>query len=380
MERAVTTLPRVRSCGWDTVREGGPALRVSPDGRAGYAGVATCGSVWACPVCAEKVQQARRAELRDVMAEASRRGDTVLLVTLTMRHTRGDRLADLWDDLSGAWKAVQQSGTYRRRRDEFGLVGWVRAVEVTHGWTHGWHVHAHVVLVLRGKRTEAEAEAFAELLWSPWSRWLSRRPGRAPVREGFDWRIGRGAAARMGEYLAKATYGADVALAEAYRESYEGLAAEATMSAHKHARGGNRTPFGVLAEMLASGMTGPDGRRVLAPDARDLALWSEWEQASRGRRQLTWSGGVYDLREYAGLGDERTDEDVAAEEPGGEDVLVLPLDTWRAVRGRAWELLDLAETRGVGAVVDYLDARGLDWTTGRTAPPPGRPRYAPGSS
>jgi hypothetical protein len=367
--RHMTTLDRLRSCGWETVQQGGPALRLS-GGRAGFAGVSTCGSVWACPACAEKIQQTRRAELRRVMAEATRRGDTPVLITLTMRHTLGDRLAGLWDDLSNAWETVMRDGSYRRHREGLGLVGWVRAVEVTHGWVYGWHVHAHVLVVLRGRRTQAEAEEFGELLWGPWSRYLTRKPGRAPVRKGFDVRVGRGASERLGEYLAKATYGDDVELVEHYRESYEGLAAEATMSAHKHGKGDNRTPFGVLAEVLASGMTRTaDGRRLLAADERDVRVWHEWEKASRGRKQLTWSRKEYSLRAYAELGEEKDDEQVAQEEIGGDDLLVLAPATWRAVRVRSWELLDLAEDGGLGAVVDYLDARGLEWTTGRAAPP-----------
>lgn len=361
-------MERLRACGWETVRDGGPALRLD-GGRAGWAGVATCGSVWACAVCAEKVQQSRREELRAVMAEASRRGDTPVLITLTMRHNAGDRLAALWDDLSGAWQAVQRDGSYRRQRDRYGLVGWVRAVEVTHGWEHGWHVHAHVLVILSGHRTDEEVQEFGELLYAPWARHLSKKPGRAPVREAFDVRAGRGAHEKLGDYLAKAMYGGDVQLTESYRESYDGLAAEATMSVHKRAYGSNRTPFQVLEDILTAGMTGPaGGSAVVAADERDVQLWHEWEQASKGRRQLTWSGKEYDLRVYAGLGEERTDEDIAEEEIGGEDLLVLTPESWRAVRARSWELLDLAEVSGLGAVVDYLDARRLEWMLGKPAP------------
>src|SRR4051794_13610169 len=38
-------------------------VHVSPDGHAGLSGVQTCGSVWACPVCSEKINAGRQRDL-----------------------------------------------------------------------------------------------------------------------------------------------------------------------------------------------------------------------------------------------------------------------------------------------------------------------------
>jgi len=89
------------------------------------------------------------------------------------------------------------------------------------------------------------------------------------------------------------------------------LAREVTYSHMKEARGG-RSPFKILTDGLQTG------------DASDLDLWAEWEQASYGRRQLTWSLGAHDLRKLAGLGAEQSDEEVAEEDLAGEDVIALP--------------------------------------------------------
>jgi hypothetical protein len=58
-------------------------------------------------------------------------------------------------------------------------------------------------------------------------------------------------------------------------------------------------------------------------DVADLDVWLEFEEASYGRQQLTWSKG---LREIAGLAaQEATDEELAAEEVGAdEDLVQLP--------------------------------------------------------
>ncbi len=357
--REWTSLDRLKPCGWTAVNDGGPVVRVTQnpltgERRAGFAGLATCGSVWACPVCSEKIQATRRAELLALITAASKRGCSVLLVTLTMRHTAGDSLKELWDTLSGAWSAVQRDGTYRRRRDSFGLVGWVRAVEATIG-EHGWHLHIHALVILEGQVSQERAEVFGELLWAPWHRYLSKRKGREPVRDAFDVRVGKGALEELGEYLAKQTYDGDdvdrAELAEVYRGSYEGLAAEVTLSSHKSGRGkSSRTPFEVLRDAQATGLY------------EDCVRWLEWEKASKGRRQLTWSEG---LREWAQLEEELSDEAVADEEMGGDDVLALAPETWRAVRRHSWMILDMVENLGRDGLVAWLDARGLEWSVVR---------------
>jgi len=75
-------------------------------------------------------------------------------------------------------------------------------------------------------------------------------------------------------------------------------------------------------------------------DAEDLAVWREWETASKGRRQLTWSQGI---RAMAGLAEqERSDEEVAEDDLGVDDLLVLDRDTWHAVAPVQIDLLDAA--------------------------------------
>ena len=42
----------------------------------------------------------------------------------------------------------------------------------------------------------------------------------------------------------------------------------------------------------------------------EVDLWHEWERASQGRRQMVWSTGRRNLRQWAGLGMEWTDEEM----------------------------------------------------------------------
>ena len=91
--------------------------------------------------------------------------------------------------------------------------------------------------------------------------------------------------------------------------------------------------------------------------------------------------GRRDLRAWAGLGDEQTDEEIAEEEPGGEELLLLMPESWRELRQlpeRVCGLLEAAELGGFAAATSLLDFWGLAWSPGKAAPPwPARP---PGSA
>jgi hypothetical protein len=94
--RRVSSLARIRSCGHTMTAESGVTLGVIERGdgtrSAAFGGLKTCGSVWCCPVCAAKFATRRADDLATVMRAVDELGGSALLLTLTMRHGRGDRL------------------------------------------------------------------------------------------------------------------------------------------------------------------------------------------------------------------------------------------------------------------------------------------------
>lgn len=316
---------------------GGPTLRVSGDRGAGYAGLSTCGSVWSCPVCAAKIASVRAGELADVMAAIHAAGGTAYLVTYTMRHHRGQRLVDLWDAVSAAWSAVTTGRAWVE--DQAGMLGWARTVEVTHTPRSGWHVHVHALFAWRGQISDAHAQRVALAGWLRWDRRLRKRGYDSTPVHGVDARRIRVGDEDLGTYFTKA-------------------AREVTGGHAKDSRAG-RTPLAILRDTVETYR------------ADDFALLQEWEQVSHGRRQLTWSTAEgMDLRAFARLGRERTDEEIAGEEPGGDDLIALTGDTWDVIEraGLAAELLDVAETDGMAGAVGWLAGRDLEWTPATPAP------------
>lgn len=270
------------------------------------------------------------------------------MVTLTMRHRRGQRLADLWDALSYAWGRVTSGRAWVNDCETFGAViprkiktgkkagqidnspriGFARVVETTHG-KKGWHVHVHALLFVKADVSASGLAALADSMYGRWAVALVERGLTSPVPEhGVDVRVvtdGDGGA--LGRYFSKNVFTADKAGFE--------IAGGGNKIAHR----GNRTPFQILADILAVG------------DADDLAIWHEWEEASHNRRQLTWSAG---LREFLALADEKTDEEIAEEELGGDVVLMLTAPEYAVIRWNAEQLLHLIETEPLGTARDWL--------------------------
>lgn len=332
----------MRSCGYHTVGpggagNGGPGLRLTTDAQggnvAGLSGLVTCGSVWSCPVCSAKIATRRAEELADFMRFALEHGCKASLVTLTMRHHEGQSLKDCWDALSASWRAVISGKQWCTDADAYGLRGWVKAVEVTRGKS-GWHVHIHALMIWDNPVTLAEAQHVGDRMWRRWNRALERR-GFDSLRDsgGLDVRMASlrpGNGSGLHEYFVK-------------------LSHEVTGGQAKLAKGGGRTPFQMLSNALETG------------EAADVHGWWEWERASHGRRQIARSKG---LREWANLGKEQTDEEIAEEQLEAEDVLFIEPDSWRQLRGspvQVCNLLEATEDGGYPAAMAWLDRHGLGY-------------------
>jgi hypothetical protein len=342
----------------------------------------TCGSVWACPVCSAKVRAHRAGELERALSLHLANGGAAFFLTLTMRHRRQadgtfEPLAELWDDLAAAWDAAKSGRTFRAGKDlmdlapryadrfawlrsqgvsvlpgadDLGLLGIARFVEATHG-SNGWHLHAHAVLFFDGQPDAGDVRDLALGMFDRWRHKLVARDRLAPIadRGGLDIRPVYGPEG-LGVYATKSGSEKDLA---AISDIAARASREAARADIKEGRRGNRSPWQVLAGFATTG------------DLADLAIWNEWEQASRGRRFAVWSRRNDDERWLALLdarGEERTDEDIAAEDLEGETLGFIANDDWRTIRrdGNALDqVLTAAATGSVSAVAAVLALYGV---------------------
>jgi hypothetical protein len=317
---------------------------VDNGGVAHYRGLVTCGSIWACPVCAAKIRNARALEIAEAAGNWHRAGNTVLMVTFTMPHDYGMPLADLLPAITKGFRSVISGRAWLRVKDQVPIIGQMRSIEVTHG-PSGWHPHAHSLFFIEGRADAAQLAAFGIHARSKWARFITRAGYRAPSDlHGVKIDVCT-SAAEAGLYIAKTQDGKSVG-----NEMARGDMKSARAATH-------RTPFELLGEIADTG------------DLAGLPLWLEYEKATKGHQAITWSAGL--RKRLLAEVPERTDEDLAAEEVGGDVVLEFTPDAWREVTrnlGLVTMLLEAFEHGGPSAAVRLAAGYGL-----MADPEPSRP-------
>lgn len=299
-----------------------------------YGGLHVCASVWSCPVCASRISERRRVELERGVVAADALGLHVYMATFTFRHGRRRALASTLATFLRALRVMWQRKGYRDLRVKAGLVGFVRALEVTYG-DHGWHPHCHVLLFVEA-RSGVAPEQLAASLRALWASAMDSC-GLSGNGHAFDFRSTRGAVA---DYVAKWGHDAQVDLPWS-------ASAEMTKSHVKQGRGSSRSPFGLLHDSL------------MGEDAAG-ALFREYAVAFKGRHQLQWSRG---LRDLLGLvEDAPSDEELAASVDDGVWLGHLTREQWRFILG-----CDLrGEFATLAANCDWVDA--LSWLMAQGCP------------
>lgn len=277
---------RVSHCGYVACASFVDLDRNTTTGKAGFRGLKSCGNIWVCPVCSARVSRTRQAELNDLLSRARAAGHSVLMLTQTFQHQRGDVLSAILDRFKDAQRR------WRNRRDWSALkgviVGTVSALELTHG-RNGWHPHGHILMVVRGD----PAAAFQQVNGLR-AGWLASLDGAGLHGGKAAWQLQDASAA--GAYIAK-----------------WGAAEELALHGAKSGRNGARTPFAILGD-------GRDG------DRQSTALFAEYAAAMVGRRQLVWSNG---LKALFGIG-ETSDADAAQEAEPADVPSLETLRTWAA--------------------------------------------------
>jgi hypothetical protein len=284
----VSSVPRFRECGWKPTGKNRPAELAARGGVASWRGVRRCGSIHACPVDAAQIRNFRAVEISHATAIWIDAGNEAYMVTFTASHNLMMGLAALLTLISRAFSRVIAGRAWRDLKDGLGIVGTVRSLEVTHGG-RGWHPHLHVLVYVEGALDACGLARFDAYFRQQWRRFITATcqdcgqlkgrgkdactcggPGYPPPSDQHGVKIercysGEGAA----EYICKTQEG-------------HNLGAEMARADQKTARGEHRVPF----QILASAAEGNE---------RDLRLWHEFEQATKGRKCITWSNHLRDI-------------------------------------------------------------------------------------
>lgn len=279
-----------------------------------FVGLQTCGSVWTCPICANRIQEQRRQEIAQAMTYFYSKQKQAVMITFTFPHTASDKLKDLLDKFSKALKAFKSGAPWGRFREKHGFEGLIRSLEVTRGG-NGWHPHTHELFFINQEVDELEFKTWCV------ERWLAVciRAGLveaddidkqdAFISHSLDFKFNCSTSDYLAKFDDNAHWGADREIAKA---------------SSKKGKNSGMHPF-ELAFMNYHN------------------LFIEYTEAIKGKAQLFWSRG---LKEKVGIF-EIDDEEIASEDNEEKDIFIgdLDKDDWYQVTKKELraEVLDRVE-------------------------------------
>lgn len=280
-----------------------------------------CGSIHACPPCGAKIRAQRAEEIGHKAAAHLAAGGGLCFLTVTLPHELADNLTDLWDVVADSWSRVIGGSPFHGSqhktgaKERFGIVGLIRAFDLTHGGS-GWHPHLHILVFTDRRMTELDDEFWDLRTWfhRRWSKRIQALLNReVSVGFGVEMKSVKNDSG-IGTYISKVNL-------------------EMARGDLKNGRNGGRTPFQILADAIRS------DRDV------DHRLWEEYVTASKGRQLITTTSDLKHLYPTHEL----TDEEIASAEQEGTVELFIDRNVWRKIidrDGLAHRLLDAHQRYG----------------------------------
>lgn len=339
-KKYVGDIHRTCNCMWTALSSDVYLMRSTEHGTGHIKNVATCGSVWACPVCTAKIQERRRLEIAEAMDKHYRAGGQVIMVTLTAPHYNHQSLDELRAMQRDALTDLRKSsGSYTRMlKEEQGFIGLIRALEVTVSKRNGWHLHTHELWFVKG---DADVERIKQRTLERWEKACYKvgllnpfddKQVRAFRRRSVDIK----ANASCSEYLAKMD-----------ESKHWGADREIAKQSTKQGKKSGFHPFGLLVEVAQEGEQSKWAARRFV----------EYANGMKGASQLFWSHG---LKKYFEIG-EKTDEQLAAEEVDTlEKIKTIDKSTWYSIaragaRSTLLEVIELQDKKALNAFVGAFE-------------------------
>lgn len=294
-----------RTCGcsryvveWDNPKFEVPV--VSDGVRHSFTNLTICKSVWACPVCAYKIQSIRSKQLIEAMRLNRILGGSSLFLTLTFPHTRQDELSLLLVSFSKALSSMKARRRFKAIINELGIHSKVRSLETTWGEANGWHPHSHEVYFSDRILTVPEVEKLNAVIYEEWRKaCIAAGLGEPSKKYGvkIDYLKSEKDDQKIGSYMCK-------------------FAHEVAMSGSKTSGDENRyTPFSMLVELQNN------------YNYRLACKYREYVEAFQGKRQIF---GLTELLKRFGL-DDKSDEAAANEGVVRETVDTLSLAEFNTI-------------------------------------------------
>ena len=302
---------RVCDCNWASF--GSVSVHKSVEhGTAHLKNVVTCGSIWTCAVCAARISERRRIEISEAMnKQYEREGKKCVMVTFTAPHGFSDNLDDLFDKQAKALNLLRNGKAWQKQKQKMGFDGLIRSLEITVSRKNGWHPHTHELWFIDSSYNSKELKKIVLKRWERACEMVGLlnpfKPAQINAFKKYSVDIKDNA--RCSDYLAKMD-----------DKNHWGADREIAKAASKSAKTKGFHPFALLSEI--------DKNNENSDWA--MAKFSEYADASKGKRAIVWSRGLKALFEIG----EKTDEEISAEITDKTLTLIgfISKDQWLIIR------------------------------------------------
>lgn len=291
-----------------------------------WVGIKRCASTWFCPVCGPKIMSRRRQEVEKCVAQMRKENKHFIFCTFTFPHTFGAPLEEYTNKLRDVLRMFRAGRAWSLFKKRVGLVGYIRAQEVTHGKS-GWHPHFHELLIT-DELSEREAKAAADFLQRRWVD-TCKKAGLITDKK----------LAHAYAHAADIRIGADP-VSQAYLSKVVAWELSSTTTKSTRAEG-NRQPFQILSAACAG-------------DKQAKILWFEYMLGMYRKAALYWSPGL----KAACKIDELTDEEILDGEVDKQPLLVASSTSFLKIARRRLQvpILELTES-GQTKKIEKIDLR-----------------------
>lgn len=273
-----------------------------------FTGLQTCGSVWTCPICANRIQEQRRGEIAQAMRFlcSEKQSKQAVMITFTFPHKIDDKLKDLLDKFSKALHDFKSGNAFTLFKKRYGFAGLIRSLEITRG-ANGWHPHTHELFFIDKKIDQLEFKEWLQ------NRWLTMCAKSGLVDINDDTKVD---AFLKHSIDVKFNCSTSDYLAKFDNTNHWGVDREIAKASSKQGKKNGLHPFELASQNYST-------------------LFIEYTDAIKGKAQLFWSRG---LKEKVGLFD-ITDEEIAEKEIKEDDEVIgflRKIEDWKIVT--AYEL------------------------------------------
>lgn len=324
--------------------------------KAFYKGLTTCARVWNCPICATKISERRKIELRYLIDSVLKEGHKIYFLTLTNRHGYNHNLkAILEAQKKVLLKMTSGKNSVKNNLSSNGIdqLGYVRVLENTHG-KHGWHPHFHILLIIDTSKNEHETIDLLQKVYD--KKWIeSWRNLQKRIKDNsfeIDKLIPLSKDSKGNNIAVTVTSGTRTEIDKYMTKTNLkwNIEAELTKSHQKV----SKSEEGVTAWDLLRIMSGQKEKKGYSyPKARSLFL--EYIKMMKGSRQMYWSNG---LKSKFGIIDQ-TDEDILKDIDTPSFLLSnIELRIWKNIlkAKKEADVLNKAENLEIGEFVNYLNS------------------------